>query len=123
MQIRRKWRWLLAGALLGAVLLVALALLPQRHPIDKATVDRIRPGMTRGEVEELLGGRGLATARTPVPGQTKTAWMGSEGGCVVVFDADGRVVGTSYGVMKRSSVERALIRVRMRAEEWAGEWD
>jgi hypothetical protein len=118
-RIGRKWRWLLAGGLLWVLLLAALIYLPQRHPIDKATVDRIRPGMTRGEVETLLGGRWDAHTRTSVPGQIKAGWMGSEGTCVIVFDAEDRVVSASYGEKKWSALRRAGTRVLFRVKELA----
>jgi hypothetical protein len=121
-RIRRKWRWLLAGGLFGVLLLGAAVLLPQSHPIDRATVDRIRPGVTRREVEELLGSRGYANTRPPAPGQTMAAWFGSEGSCVIVFDAGDRVVSTRHQVMNKSAAVRAWYRVRLRAEEWAGAW-
>lgn len=54
---RLRSRWLLAAlCLLLAADLGLLALRLSPSPINAASLDRIRPGMTRAEVEALLGG-------------------------------------------------------------------
>jgi hypothetical protein len=55
----RKNRWLLLGLLLASivgVVLLVLALLPPSPGVTKVNFDRIEVGMTRAEVEVILGG-------------------------------------------------------------------
>lgn len=55
--IKRRWLWLgLLVAAIAGVVLTVLALLPPRPGITKENFDRIEEGMTRPEVEAILGG-------------------------------------------------------------------
>src|SRR5438105_2704121 len=63
MALNRKLKGLGAiSAVLALILFLcgttAWLLWPARHPVTAATYERLRPGMTRAEAEELLGGPG-----------------------------------------------------------------
>jgi hypothetical protein len=99
--------WLLAFAVVGFALYAA----DRFHLLERSfgqvkftqeTCDRIRLGMTRDQVEALLGGppgnyspKCLLTEphwdrRPPLPQGDQ--WLSEHGRIVVVFDADGRAV-------------------------------
>jgi outer membrane protein assembly factor BamE (lipoprotein component of BamABCDE complex) len=98
----RKWLLgLLAVSLVLVGVLVALVML--RHcPVNRAAVERIRKGMTRAEVEQILGGppgdyrtrpgfssRHFETTRRRDPNYGE--WYGDEVMLRLVFDDGGRV--------------------------------
>jgi hypothetical protein len=100
--VRKRWR--LAAAAVGLVLSVWLAawlLQPRAAHIDEAACDRIEVGMTRRQVEDILGGPpGFYAAgklasfsdSPPAPGEPAPEdWWGEGGRVSVTFDAEGHV--------------------------------
>jgi hypothetical protein len=101
-------RKLLVGMLAVALLLASTLLvlvLPWRCSVSRANFERIKEGMTRAEVEAILGGppgvyrtcsRGTAPERYTLVGgyswgQTYSVWSGDEVTVYVCFDRDGLV--------------------------------
>jgi hypothetical protein len=87
----RKTRWLLIGLLLaciGGVVLVVVALLPPPPGITKENFDRIEVGMTRAEIEAILGGP--ANGRDPRNGLRigLNAWEDDSSGDLATIDFD-----------------------------------
>src|SRR5262249_28038164 len=73
-------------------------------PINREAVARIRPRMTEGEVEAILGGPYSHSQNLPVhlakqqvfrPAALKT-WSDRQASCTVLFDGDDRVIGASF---------------------------
>jgi hypothetical protein len=87
---RRLARWGLAAALVLLAGAAGVWLTSPRDPITRDNCHRIRPGMTRQQVEELLGGpeNGLLgpDAAHPLP-----CWGGQQGVILIRF-RDDRVV-------------------------------
>jgi hypothetical protein len=117
MTLKRKLRWL--GAAVAALTLCAAVAWfpwPAVPPISVETYERVRPGMTRQEVEELLGGPGgmredlvrwvdnrspafgpgsdLINGKRGVPGIRY--WYQDSGIIIVEFDADNRVADKQF---------------------------
>ncbi len=79
---------------------------PVTSHISEATVARIQPGMTKAEVERLLGGPpGDYTTRSMVwaleisrlvPPGTPASWLSDEGEATVYFDEEGLVTGAYF---------------------------
>jgi hypothetical protein len=111
----------------GVVLIALLGIqrLTQRIPFDRLHFDRLQPGMTGTEVEQILGGPARDEFREPVtvwaPKEDSTnsyflrpqapapsffphaaeeseqrLWVGKEGLIAVLLDKDGRLVGKYY---------------------------
>jgi hypothetical protein len=54
-----KNRWIMATGMLGGIVcagFLVLALLPARPAVTQANFDRLKEGMTQGEVEAIFGG-------------------------------------------------------------------
>ncbi len=110
---RRKLRWLLVGL---AVLVSAGVVAMRTEPPSRITPEnfaRIRAGMTRVEVEAILGPPGDYLTgpidldfSTPWPtwnpSSTRVNWIAERGSGVVAFDASGRVETTAFRDGKRS---------------------
>src|SRR3954464_1751158 len=90
----------------GAVLLVALG---PADPITERTLERIQPGMTRGDVAAIFtkppGDYSTPRSRKATiaprlydmsPEQTAESWTGDEGEAIVVYDKAGRVVDAYF---------------------------
>jgi len=110
-----KKRWIVLAGILAACVcltLAVLALLPPRPGVTPANIERIEDGMTRAEVETILGGPGESLgsylARYPtspliIRGGTKyrgaTVWHHPHDGTYVTvyFDRDNRVVRKDWG--------------------------
>ena len=116
----RRWRvrllvlFVLFAGLVG-VLAVALS---DGDPVTPETAHRIQVGMTRAEVEGLLGrpdGRGV---NQKVKGGTKAAWAGPKGAIYVEYDADGRVAQKKFEEVKTTAIERAHYRAMDRLKDW-----
>jgi hypothetical protein len=78
----------------GALVAVLL-----RDPINKANWDRIAAGMSRQEVERLLGKPGVDVPGTPGisrPGWRTCQWTGRQEWIEVQFDADGLARNTHW---------------------------
>jgi hypothetical protein len=99
--VRKRW-WLIP---LAIVLMLTGALFPLLSPrpsrVTKANFGRIEMGMSRSEVEALLGGppgdyrtlpATVSTATTwnaALVAGTEESWLGDEGNVVIYFDAGG----------------------------------
>jgi hypothetical protein len=97
----RKNRWLLLGLLLACivgVVLVVLALLPPTPGITKENFDRIEVGMTRAEVEAILGGPANGWAPAWGNMRLENEWVDNASGdaATVNFDENNRVVGAKH---------------------------
>src|SRR5262245_30954410 len=99
--MRRK---LICTLVLLLILMLGLALLMQPRAIDFNAYQTIKPGMSRAEVEKLMGGppgdytRGRYSAgviRRNFPNFPPTGWQmwtGSNGCFMIQFDEDGNVL-------------------------------
>src|SRR4051794_12517958 len=118
MDVKLKYRRAMFGAL--AVLLVVGLLVVSYwptipdSPINAANAAQIQPGMTRADVEAVLGGPPGVYGRNRVSycftGSTPSAsdsviWFGDELAIVVQFDSEDRVayVGSSVPMRERGS--------------------
>jgi hypothetical protein len=111
-------------AVVATLLVVAGLVTPLCVPavhIDQATGDRIRPGMTLGEVAAVVGGppgwyegvRGMMVSGPPSKGYDPS-WYGGRGVIVVRLDGDDRVA--EAGFYPGQVTERSA--VRWAAERW-----
>jgi hypothetical protein len=101
MPARRRLVLLGVPAAVVAVALVVWLLLPRGTAITRGNAAKIQPGMTRAEVEALLGGPAgdytagrYAAAPEPVAvgGPSFSEWLGEECSVMVSFDEEDRVV-------------------------------
>jgi hypothetical protein len=108
--VRRKWLW--GAVLLGVVLLGGVACLLLAAPPDRITernCNKIVPGMTAAQVEDILGRK--PDAIVTVGGvELQRTWIGRTGSIDVAFDDDGRVV--SRMPFMRMREESVLERLR-----------
>jgi hypothetical protein len=99
----------LVGA--SAVFLAVLIVVYLRHcallPIDKATCDKVERGMTRPEVEAILGGppgnytglffkKDIAVPLTVAGSASRAQWTGTSGVLIVFFDEQEKVLTSTY---------------------------
>ena len=114
MRIVTRHRWLLLAVVACGLLATgAYCLTRPRLSINEETCAKIRPGMTRAEVEGLIGGPpGDYTTSPRLRGGCAMAyeicdcWVSDEGEIVVEFD-DGRVSQVRFGeVLGPSFLER-----------------
>ena len=106
MRSKRRLFWFLAFAATGALLSGSafICLTSKRVRTDKLMCDRIRPGMTRAEVESLLGCPPGHYSKYPVithAGHSKayvawTSWVSEEGEILVLFDPEGKVARKAH---------------------------
>src|SRR5262245_44081228 len=101
---KRRALWVCVAAALGLGFVAGLAVLVACRPggVRRASVERIKEGMTEGEVEAIFGG---SADRVPtvalsldVPGRPvrcQKTWSGRDGVAVVAFDPEGTVVWKS----------------------------
>jgi hypothetical protein len=107
-EVKRSLWWLVS---VGAVSLAALIMLYLQHRallrIDKATCDQVHRGMTRAEVEAILGGppgnytglffnRDIAVPLTVVGSASRSQWTGTHGVLIVFFDEQEDVLTSTY---------------------------
>jgi hypothetical protein len=137
MALRRKLRWV--GAALAALALGAAAawfLWPVGRPVTAETYQRLRPGMTRGEVEAMLGGPGRTgqdfsrwlNNRSPALGSGSDLlneqwrngewvrprikyWYQDSGIIIVRFDADDRVADKQFLTVRVSTSRQLVVRL------------
>jgi hypothetical protein len=97
--MRIRTRRLLLIALSGVAVALAVGVWLLR-PADRVTADnceRIRAGMTAGEVEALLGSPADDEARPDlVDGSVTRLWNGGDGSILVVSQADGIVLRARF---------------------------
>jgi hypothetical protein len=132
MTLKRKLKWL-GAALATLVLCVAVAwfLWPDGHAITAETCERLRPGMTRAEVADLLGGPGgtrqdfcrWLNNRSPTTGSGTDLlnehrnqpgieyWYQDSGVIILRFDSDGRVADKEFLQMRVSTSRQRVIRL------------
>jgi hypothetical protein len=123
----RKWSALVfavALILLGAFLALAW---PRPSHVTRANFERIREGMSRADVEAVLGPpgdyttgptalRSIPVSWAPPPGSPEF-WTGDEGNATVWFDAAGRVAGSHFlrtGLSAGNAADRVLWRLERR---------
>jgi hypothetical protein len=100
-----KKRWIVLAGMLAACVcltLAVLAMLPPRPGVTRANFERIQDGMTRAEVEKMLGGQGPDSPLLgPLDMNMKTSgpvtellWVHPDRTTFVAvdFDGDNRVV-------------------------------
>lgn len=130
--MNRNRKWL--GTAIAAVVLCAAAawfLWPAGHPITVETYERLRPGMTRPEVEDVLGGPGgtrqdfsrWLNNRSPTIGsgtdllnehrdQPRIEYWYQDCGIIVLrFDSD-KVADKQFLQMRVSTPRQRVIRLR-----------
>jgi hypothetical protein len=110
----RKWRSLVGGlVVLVAILGLTLLILARPNPtgrVTQANYNRLHEGLTRAEVEGLLGsGHELYSPDSPYAGRL-LAWQGEELGILVVFDTSGRVSGATTLTGRPESVRQRVLR-------------
>jgi hypothetical protein len=95
-------RWIVMAGMLATcvcVTLGVLAMLPPRRGVTPADIARIENGMTRTEVERILGDPGMSL-RSSIYGeyQGQTIWFDPQTGTMVVvdFSEHNRVVEISW---------------------------
>ncbi len=100
--MRKRWRWV-AAALAGLAVVLAVgvvALWPESDRITLWNYQRLQGGMTRAEVEEILGPPGdfRTETKSPVYGpkwlkepRTAEMWLTDDSVILVWFDASQRV--------------------------------
>ena len=125
----RKWWWTTP---LAVFLLLAGALLPALHPppqkVTEANSERIKPGMTRAEVEAILGGppgdyRTRPTQTVDIWMAEGEAWFGDEGDCIVAFDRGVAVAPAFFyphEPVRLSPLSRFLWRLGLVKKGWEG---
>jgi len=88
----RKRRWILVLSVLTPVLCLILILLALRpSAVDEAAFKRIKDGMTKSEVEGILGGN--ASASFEDTNGSLGIWEGRDGEAQILFDMTNRVSG------------------------------
>jgi hypothetical protein len=118
----RKRLLIVAGVALAAAVIVPAALelpayrqkLARGRLIDPAHCKRIKAGMSRAEVEAILGGPpgdfrtenvgflvSIPAGDWVVSVERSESWVGDEGRIAVVFDEQGRVRGRGFGEATR----------------------
>jgi hypothetical protein len=132
----RRTAYTLSFTALGIVLLLVgvwLALvMPTRCPVTEAASERIKPGMTRAEVEAILGGPPgeYRTRIYPEPdeylpssgwvsdgfrGWKAGEWQGDEGKVSIYFDSSDSVFTTRFNpVVPRNAGTFAFVVARLR---------
>jgi hypothetical protein len=103
-------------ALIGVALLAsALApwLLLTRDRVNRTTLSRIEPGMSAGEVEEVLG-KGPDHVLTIGEVELERVWVGRRFTIFIAFDENQRVVSRMSMPMGRDGEERVIDRLRAR---------
>ncbi len=133
------WRWFAVGSGLALIALAAFVLWPRQPRVTRENCGRIRQGMTRAEVEALLGppgdyrtgpvdyDAGLVPIKTtpltmPYASDDEVArWTGDGAYMAVQFDSDGRV-GTWYLIptsrAAQSPVSDLLWRLKRQWRRW-----
>jgi hypothetical protein len=118
---------LLSAVALSAVLLLLLLARPDGPSVSWRNYCRIQPGMTRAEVEELLGGPagGYCTEWTeleldlslPPPPDDGEMWSADDGGIIVMFDRSGRVQAHGW-VRSKYGTKWSIRRFVWRLDRW-----
>jgi hypothetical protein len=129
---KRRLKWLAAAsATLVLAAAVAWFLRPAGPPITAETYERLRPGMTRAEVEGVLGGPGRTRQdcvrwmdnRSPTTGlgsdldngqRTNPGiryWYQDSGIIIVQFDADDRLMDKQFEGVRVSTVRQRVNRL------------
>jgi hypothetical protein len=119
----RKWKLLVVLAGLAVVTAAGVVVWPRPNRVTAENVERLRVGMTRNEVEAIIGLPGdhstqetvvmpmTSTSWTDVIGETnrnerKDRWIGDDTWVDVAFDKTGQVTWMQLG--KRNVVDHGL---------------
>jgi hypothetical protein len=127
----RKWLFVgLAVALVLCSLLLPL-LLPWHCPVNWAASERIKEGMTRAEVEAILGGppgdyrtrpEGFIFEIPRTSMQVSERWYGDEGKVDVGFDLDNTQVCSVWFIEAERTAPRTIELVRWRVNRLKARW-
>jgi hypothetical protein len=132
MTVKRKLRWL--GAATGTLVLCAVAawlLWPDGHRITAESYERLRPGMTRAEAQDLLGGPGSTRQdfslwlnnRSPTTGYGTDLlnehrnqpgieyWYQDSGIIILRFDSEDRVADQQFLQVRVSTSRQSVNRL------------
>jgi hypothetical protein len=131
--LKRRLRWLVVVSVTLVLCGTSAWLLwPPRPRITAETYERLRPGMTGAEAEELLGGPGRSgqdfsdwlNNRSPTTGSGTDLlnsglpgieyWYQDSGVIIVRFDSEGRVADKEFLKMRVSTLHQRLMRLRER---------
>lgn len=89
---KRRLVWVIVAVCLALAVVLAGALVVRPHPVvNRANFERVNEGMTRAEVEAILGR--LPGDDAPAPDAAVCSWMGDGTEILVAFDKNGRVEG------------------------------
>ncbi len=117
--MRKRWRWVVAWLAIGPVVaLAAFVLWPRPTGVKWKQLDRIRRGMTLGEVEAIVGPPGNyqtgpstldLTFSDPTTqahrrwGNPAVIWASDEAHALIEFDNSGRVSEWSFIATEKTS--------------------
>jgi hypothetical protein len=114
-----KRRYLISGGLFtvcGCLMLAVLAMFPaqpMKTGVRRANIHRIEIGMTRAEVEAVLGPGG-STKGGPAPavhnGRTLYTWWGEHGTISLTFDDDGHAKTKQWDDRPSGSIPQRITR-------------
>ena len=103
----------IAGAAVG--ILAVLAILPNGPGITKGNFDQIEAGMTRAQVESLLGEKGSdVTGLAKRPGSDIFAWVASEGSTAIIEFNAGAVQTTFWRPSSETFAQKLLRWLRLK---------
>ena len=110
---RKRRRWIALLVVVAVLAGAAWLFVPTRGPVDAAAVDRVQVGMTRPEVEAVLGG-GPDAIKGPTANPRTAVWLGTDGSVFVQFGPDGRVVSAEFIHKPTTALDRARVRGQQR---------
>jgi len=120
---RRRWLWLL---LLLPVAVGAIVFFNWRKSeLNLANYNRVRVGMTRQQVQDLLGPPGnhatkpdSPTLKPADPTAIADCWNTDNGAVVIYYDASGRVTGSGAAGIPMSDTPSVLATLLDKISSW-----